>query len=237
MPPQRVLVTIIAAAAESQINMIHNSFAELIVKMESKPNATEREFDSEYGWMQWRGSWTWSYQQGAISQMLYAKLVTDGSAPSRQLGYDLVSDLRDLGQSAFVAVRAAMNQQGGAAGSKSVPELIAALRAVYPPILAMAVNDVMLILQWRMSLALDSAILPPLMEATSKIISTLCEPLTAAIPELIQDIVDPERTCGEIIQTVVVKQEQILVQRLLAPLKEQTEAQGKKLDQLGLIKA
>lgn len=230
-------VPIIAAAAESQLNMIHNSFADLIVKMEEKPNATASDFDSDYGWMQWRASWTWSYQQGAISTMLYAKLVTDGSAPSRQLGYDLVSDLRDLGQSAFVATRLAMNQQGGAAGAKTAAELVAALKAVYPSILAMAVNDVSLILQWRMSLALDSAILPPLMEITSKVISALCEPLNALIPDLIKDIVDPERTCGEIIQTVVVKQEQILVQRILAPLKEDTEKQGKALEAKGLIKA
>jgi hypothetical protein len=230
-------VPIIAAAAESQLNMIHNSFAELIAKMEEKPNATASDFDSDYGWMQWRGSWTWSYTQGAISTMLYAKLVTDGSAPSRQLGYDLVSDLRDLNQSAFVAVRQAMNQQGGAAGAKTAAELVTALKAVYPEILAKAVNDISLILQWRMSLALDSAILPPLMEVTSKVIHTLCEPLQAAIPDLIKDIVDPERTCGEIIQTVVVKQEQILVSRILAPLKDSTEQQGKALLAKGLIKA
>jgi hypothetical protein len=230
-------VPIIAAAAESQLNMIHNSFVELIGKMEEKPNATASDFNSDYGWMQWRGSWTWSYTQGAISTMLYAKLVTDGSAPSRQLGYDLVSDMRDLNQSAFVAVRQAMDQQGGAAGAKTAAELVAALKVVYPEILRKAVNDVSLILQWRMSLALDSAILPPLMEITSKVIHTLCEPLQAAIPDLIKDIVDPERTCGEIIQTIVVKQEQILVQRILAPLKDSTDQQGKALEAKGLIKA
>jgi hypothetical protein len=227
---------IIFAAAESQVNMIHNSFADLITKMEEKPQASASDFDYEWGWMTWRGSWTWSYQQGAISNMLYAKLITDGSAPSRQLGYDLISDMKDLNQSAFVATRNAMNSQGGAAGAKTAAELVAALKAVYPSILSQAVHDVPLLLTWRMSLALDSAILPPLMEATNKIISTLCEPLTALIPELIQDIVDPVRTCGEIIQEVVVKQEQILVQRIMAPLTEQTVQQGKTLEQKGLVK-
>jgi hypothetical protein len=48
-----------------------------------------------------------------------------------------------------------------------------------------------------MSQAIDAVLMPPLQEKTSDLVSTLCEPLTALIPELLQDVLDPVRAWSE----------------------------------------
>jgi len=91
--------------------------------------ASAAEFDSKYEWMRWRCNWSWSYLQRNISMMIEAKL--NDSSATRQLGYDLVHDLTQLNQSAFIVLRQQMQElQGGGAS-----ELIQSMRAAYPGII------------------------------------------------------------------------------------------------------
>jgi hypothetical protein len=120
------LFQVLAAAAEAQLHMIHTSLVNLIDEVPQTASAAE--FDSKYEWMRWRSNWSWSFMQRPISQMIEAKL--NDSSATRQLGYDLVHDLTQLNQSAFIVLRQQMQElQGGGAS-----ELIQSMRAAYPGI-------------------------------------------------------------------------------------------------------
>jgi len=219
---------VLAAAAEAQLHMIHTSLVNLIDEVPQTASAAE--FDSKYEWMRWRSNWSWSFMQRPISQMIEAKL--NDSSATRQLGYDLVHDLTQLNQSAFIVLRQQMQElQGGGAS-----ELIQSMRAAYPGIVQRAASDIGLLLTWRMSQAIDAVLMPPLQEKTSDLVSTLCEPLTALIPELLQDVLDPVRACGEIMQNVVTKIETDLVSRLVKPIQEASLQQAQLLGNSGITK-
>ncbi len=193
-------VPVIAAAAEAQLNMIHNSL--LGVVNEVYPAATASEFDSKYSWMTWRGGWTWGYLQRPITVMIDAKLcASDQNAGVRKLGDNLISDLMHLNQSAFVALRQnGSEQQGGGAA-----ELTVTMQQAYPAVMERVASDIGLLLNWRMAQALDSIVMGPLQENAAKAIDKICEPLNALIPELLQDVIDPARACNEIIQSLCTK--------------------------------
>jgi len=217
---------VIAAAAEAQLNMIHTQLVNLVDEV--PPTASAQEFDSKYEWMRWRCNWSWSWAQRPISVMLEQKL-SDSSA-TRQLGHRLVADLTQLNQSAFVVLRQQMQElQGGGAA-----ELIQSMRAAYPGIVQRAAADIGMLLTWRMAQALDAVLMPPLQEQTGKVVDTLCEPLNALIPDVLKDVLDPPRMCGEILQEVVTKTETELCGKLVKPVAEQAMQQAQTLASTGI---
>lgn len=216
---------VIAAAAEAQLNCITKNVAQFLSEHASKGERSARDWEWDWSWVKWRASWGWSYQQGDIARMIYAKLIQEGSDASRRLGWDLISDLRDLHLCAIREIRHVMNTSG-AAGASTGAELNAALRAAYPDVIARAAKDLPVLFQWRMTQALHATLLPPLLENTGKVIDALCSPLLSVLPESLQDVIDPQRTCSEILESVVTKQEKILVQTILEPLKGDTIKRG-----------
>lgn len=215
---------VIAACAEAQLNTITKSVQDFLKEQEGKQSSAS-EWEYAWSWVPWRAGWSWSYAQRGISEMIQVKLVNEGNDATRRMGWDLIGDMRDLHLCAVREMRSLMNSSG-AAGATTGAELSAALRAAYPDVIARAAKDLPVLLQWRMTQALNDALLPPLLEGTGQIVSTLCDPIVSLIPEALQDVIDPQRTCAEIIEEVVTKQEKILVQKILEPLKEETIKRG-----------
>ena len=80
---------VVAAIAEAQLNMVAETLRELQNKLRSDSDQSASHFESEWGWMKWRNNWQWSGRQGAITTMIYAKLVNDDGAndATRTLAY------------------------------------------------------------------------------------------------------------------------------------------------------
>jgi len=224
---------VIAAAGESELNLIHNSLLEFIEEWESGANKSASHFAWQYEWVRWRGDWLYAFKQKPISEMIDAKLSDEeASGPSRTLASDLNNDMKQLNQSAFIVLKRDINEKTG-----DQAEWIAQLRASYPGIIQRAAQDMNSVLQWRLCKALDSTLRGPLLEICNKIIDTICKPLDALIPDLIKDIVDPARMCMEVISDVLTIKEQELITICSAKIKEQITAQGQLLAQRGLVKA
>jgi hypothetical protein len=225
---------VVAAIAEAQLNMVAETLRELQNKLRADSDQSASHFESEWGWMKWRNNWQWSGRQGAITTMIYAKLVNDDGAndATRKLAYWLVDDLRLLQHSAIVVLRQAIKEAAGE--SADVPQQLAAMNAAFPDVMIRTTTDLNLLLRWRLAGAIDSMLKNPLMETTAKVIDTATEPLAALIPEMLADIIDPTRTATEIVEDVLATQEVALADAALKGICDDAKQQGAKIAEKGL---
>jgi len=188
-------VPTIAAVAEAELAMLHKALADFA--QEASASTTAEDWLSKLSWLERRCSWGWSHPQAPITRLIDAKLVQD-SAATRTMGRNLIDQLTYLSQSTCVALRKrVVPDNGAAAAAQSAADLSAALGREYPRLLEQVGSDLVLLLKWQLALALNTAIMPPIESSTGKAIDAACEPIT--IPEQLQDIVDPARTCEDII--------------------------------------
>jgi len=215
---------VIAAAGESELNLIHTSLVEVLDESQGDP----QKFRNKYWWMKWRNDWQYSFKNRPIAEMIDAKLRGDGASyESRELAGHLITDMRNLNQSAFTVLQNAFKDDAD-------PSI--RVRQMFPDIINRCAHDMHLILHLRLIQALDATIRPGLMQAMAAIIKPLCSPLEAAIPDLLKDILDPERTCMELINDVLTDTEKLLITGCLAPLQDSILKQGNALAQQGLSK-
>jgi hypothetical protein len=224
---------VLAAAAESQLNMLHSEFSKLVEKY-SSGSASASDFQRDLWWARWSAGWLWSGPQKPITVMIHAKLNGDASTnASRSLADWICADLKDLHQSAF-AIMKKVAAAAAAPPSDSAAPLVAAIKSSWSDIALKAAHDINLLLQWRVLMALDQTLRPPLIENTSQLLAELAAPLQDAIPEMIRDVVDPERMGSEIISNVLTSLEVPLVERALQQLKKDVTERGANLAQQGL---
>jgi len=206
-------VPVFQEAGAAQIRVINLAIEKLIKDLGD--NYSQWEFQSKFGWMMWRASWTNSYEQEEVTNLLDKALRGEvSSAETRTLANDLIYDLRDLNQSFFTVLRNKIKEAGPAAGTE-----IERMKAAYPDIMLLLGLDLELLFQYRLQQATDALLRPPLTKATNEIINTAAEPLNAAIPDLLKDVLDPARTCKEIIEDVLTKVVTQLTTIALEPIK------------------
>jgi hypothetical protein len=215
---------VIAAAGESELNLIHSSLVEVL----TESAGDQKRFHNLYWWMKWRNDWQYSFKNRPISEMIDAKLRTsESSSESRELAGHLITDMRNLNQSAFTVLQTAFKKEADPA--RVVVEM-------FPDIIQRAAHDINVILTLRLIQALDGTLRPGLMQAMGAIIKPLVSPLEDAIPDLLKDILDPERTCMEILNDVLTDTEKLLIAKCLAPTHAAIVKQAQALAQQGLAK-
>jgi hypothetical protein len=225
---------VVAAAVEAQLTMLHTSLATLLTELAGGEGAMAQ-FEYAYSWLQWRGDWVYGGKQGEITRLLESKLDgSEGNALTKNLCYHLKYDFKDLQQSLYHVlleeVRAAAKESGAIAISQVIP----LVRTAYPRLIERAAGDLAMLCEWRLVQALDDTLRPPVMENSGKAIDAICDPLSALIPEALEDVIDPARTAEEVIANVFTSTEKDLVARILAPMQKSILEQGQKLAGQGL---
>jgi hypothetical protein len=206
-------VPVFQEAGAAQIRVINLALEKLIKELGD--NYSQWEFQSKFGWMMWRASWSNSYEQEEVTNLLDKALRGEvSSAETRTLANDLIYDLRDLNQSFFTVLRNKIKEAGPAAGTE-----VERMKAAYPDIMLLLGLDLELLFQYRLAQATDALLRPPLTKATNEIINTAAEPLMSAVPDILKDVLDPARTCKEIIEDVLTKVVNQLVTLALEPTK------------------
>jgi hypothetical protein len=211
---------VIAAAGEAEVNLIHNSLCEVIA---SEGHKKGRYFRWGFEQKRWSNYWCYWGKNLPISQMIDVKLNDeDASYVQRDLAYHLRHDLTTLNQSAFKRIELSW-------GNNDEQDLVQSVRDQHADIMRRAAHDAALILEVRLFQALDESVRGGVIELLHTVVKTITEPLDALIPDLLKDILDPERTCMEIINDILVNCEKGLIKTCVEPLKKQIEEQGEKL--------
>ena len=225
---------VVAAAVEAQLSMIHSSLATLLTEL-GGGEGTIAQFEYAYSWLQWRGDWVYGGKQGEITRLLESKLDgSEGNSVTKALCYHLKYDFKDLQQSLYHVLLEEVRTAAKDAGAIALSQVLPLVRASYPKLIERAAADLAMLCEWRLVLALDDTLRPPVMENSGKAIDAITSPLSALIPEALQDVIDPARTAEEVIQNVFTNTEKDLVARMLAPLQKSTIEQGQKLAGQGL---
>jgi hypothetical protein len=196
--------------AEAQLQMIANSVKIVSSAIAEDADKSAATFWSAFDRMVYQGKWAWCYAQRPVSDIVWNEFYYGDSANvlTRRLYYDFLDDGIEINQAAFRALRRAVTDMEKASGTKAGgASLLQYFQASYPAVMQKTANDLSLLVPWRLTQALDAELRPVVVEKVSEPIKTVCDPLKGLIPDILEDIIDPARTCIEIVNDQVVKLE------------------------------
>jgi hypothetical protein len=228
-------MAILPAWAEAQLHMISASakiVSQAIAEDADKSAAT---FWSAFDRMVYQGRWAWSYGQRPVSDLVWNEFYYGdmSNVLTRRLYYDFLDDGIEINQAAFRALRRAVQDAEKASGTQAGgASLLQYFQQAYPVVLQKTANDLSILVPWRLLQALDHELRPVVMEKTSEPIKTVCDPLKAMIPEILEDILDPARTCIEIVNDQVVSLEKNIVATAVGKAAEGIKSAGQKIAQI-----